>query len=486
MRRHESAKASSARRADQGGSVAPVISPDWRPSRTVGVVLAGGSGVRAGLEVPKQLVRIAGKSVLEHTIGILDAAVEVDEVLVLMAPGYVDEAADIVRRAGFSKVSAVVAGGPTRSDTTRLALARLGSGEVNVLFHDAVRPLLNPRIIRDCVAALQRYGAVDVAIPSADTIIALDDDDCITAIPPRARLRRGQTPQAFRSPVIREAYRLAAQDRDFAATDDCGVVLRYLPDVAIKVVAGAEENIKITHAVDFHIADKLFQLSSQSVAAAPAEARTNGLAGRTLVVFGGSSGIGGEVVRQARAHGAAAFPFSRTASSTDVERPEDIEAALKLAYAETGRVDYVVVTAGQLHLGPLAEVSPELVERSLRVNYLAPVRIAQLALPYLRETAGQLLLYTSSSYTRGRGGYALYSSAKAAVVNLAQALADEWAADGVRVNCLNPERTATPMRAEAFGAEPPATLLTAEAVAQASLDVLLSELTGQVVDVRRR
>jgi 2-C-methyl-D-erythritol 4-phosphate cytidylyltransferase len=64
-------------------------------------------------------------------------------------------------------------------------------------------------------------------------------------------------------------------------------------------------------------------------------------------------------------------------------------------------------------------------------------------------------------------------------------LADEWAELGVRVNCINPERTATPMRAEAFGEEPAHTLLTPQAVARASIDVLISDLTGQVVDVRR-
>jgi len=119
------------------------------------------------------------------------------------------------------------------------------------------------------------------------------------------------------------------------------------------------------------------------------------------------------------------------------------------------------------------------------VNYVAPVVAARSSLQYLRETKGQLLFFTSSSYTRGRAEYSVYSSSKAAVVNLTQALADEWSADGVRVNCINPERTATPMRTRAFGAEAPETLLSSRAVALTSLDVLMSDLTGHVVDVRR-
>lgn len=114
------------------------------------------------------------------------------------------------------------------------------------------------------------------------------------------------------------------------------------------------------------------------------------------------------------------------------------------------------------------------------------MQIARASHKYLAETDGQLLLYTSSSYTRGRADYSLYSSTKAAMVNLTQALADEWASDGIRVNCVNPERTATPMRTKAFGQEPAGSLLSSEAVARTSLDVLLSTLTGHVIDVRQQ
>ena len=96
-----------------------------------------------------------------------------------------------------------------------------------------------------------------------------------------------------------------------------------------------------------------------------------------------------------------------------------------------------------------------------------------------------MLLYTSSSYTMGRAGHSLYSSAKAAIVNLTQALADEWAADRIRVNCINPERTGTPMRTKAFAEEPADSLLQSEAVARASLDTLIGTGTGHVVDLRR-
>lgn len=455
-------------------------------SHNVAVVLAGGVGSRVGLAIPKQLIKIAGRTILEHTLDTVHAHPDVDEILVLMAPGYLDAVRAIVRGRGFDKVSHILEGAPTRSGTTMRALAQIDDDDAKVLFHDAVRPLVSPRSITECFQALDRYDAVDVAIASADTIVEVDDHNVISEIPPRARLRRGQTPQAFRASVIKRAYELAMQDPEFEATDDCSVVLRYLPDVPIWVVEGDERNMKVTEPIDVYIADKLFQLtSSDAPAAGTDEDYRAALSGKTVVVFGGSYGIGADVAALARTHGADVFTFSRSATATDVAKRLDVADAAAQVLAQTGRVDFVINTAGVLPRGSLVDTSEETIYSATEINYLGPVFIAQEFYPHLAATGGSLLLYTSSSYTRGRAGYSLYSSAKAAVVNLTQALADEWSADGVRVNCINPERTATPMRTKAFGEEPVGSLLESRAVARVSLDVLISSFTGHLIDVRR-
>ncbi|MDT0270869.1 bifunctional cytidylyltransferase/SDR family oxidoreductase [Streptomyces sp. DSM 44915] len=472
------------------------MQPNGPSPHTTAVVLAGGTGQRVGLSIPKQLIKVAGKAVIEHTLAIFEEAGDIDEVIVLMAPGYAQDVERIVAKSGLTKVSRVLEGGATRNETTQRAIAALSEGlvegeERHVLFHDAVRPLLSQRVITDCVRALERYQAVDVAIPSADTIIVTrthgEDGEFITDVPDRSRLRRGQTPQAFRLSTIRRAYEIAADDPNFQATDDCSVVLKYLPDVPIHVVPGDEFNMKVTQPVDVFLTDKLFQLASTAAPAQSDEAAyRERLAGKTVVVFGGSYGIGKDISDLAAGYGATVYPLGRSTTGTHVENPEDVAAALAKAHADTGRIDYVVNTAGVLRIGKLAETDDATIEEALKVNYLAPVRIARAAHRYLAETSGQLLLYTSSSYTRGRAEYSLYSSTKAAMVNLTQALADEWAADGIRVNCVNPERTATPMRTKAFGQEPAGTLLSSEAVARTSLDVLLSTMTGHVIDVRQQ
>ncbi len=459
---------------------------DPGPRRNIAVLLGGGVGARIGLDIPKQLIKIAGRTILEHTLAALNSHPQVDEIVVMMAPGHLDAVRKIVVDGNYGKVVDILEGADTRNETTMRALDRLPEEECNVLLHDAVRPLVTPRIIAECFDALEEHGAVDVAIPSADTIIEVTPEDIIRDIPPRAALRRGQTPQAFRSSVIKRAYAIARQDEDFQATDDCTVVLRYLPDVPISVVLGDERNMKVTEPIDVYLADKLFQLTSSDLPAPSTDAEyRQALAGKTVVVFGGSYGIGADIARLARDAGAAVHIFSRSSTNTHVERRSDIAEAARRVHAETGRVDLVVNTAGILPRGQLLETSEETVYAATEVNYLAPIFIAQEFYPHLAESRGSLLLFTSSSYTRGRAGYSLYSSAKAAVVNLTQALADEWASSGVRVNCINPERTATPMRTQAFGKEPEGSLLGSEGVARTSLDVLLSDQTGHVVDVRK-
>ena len=229
--------------------------------RTVAVVLAGGSGERFGTPVPKQLLPLAGRPMIEHSVAAFDGAPEVDHVLVVMAASHAQQVRALLAAGGYTKLSKVIDGGPTRTESTRRAIAELGEDECDVLFHDAARPLVSQRTIAACVAALADHRAVGVAVPSSDTI-AVISDGVMTAIPRRDSLARCQTPQGFRLSVIRRAYQLAGADPHFGelpATDDCGIVLRYLPELGVHVVPGSDRNIKITYPRDLAIAEALFR-----------------------------------------------------------------------------------------------------------------------------------------------------------------------------------------------------------------------------------
>ena len=222
------------------------------------MVLGGGIGSRFGAGMPKQLLTLGGKTLVEHCVTAFATAPGVDEVLLVMPPGYAGEAAKL---AG-DQVSAVITGGVTRSDSVRNALAYLmlrnPPETTGVLLHDAARPLVTQQIIADCVAALDEHDAAGVAVPTSDTIV-IAEDGVMSHVPPRETLYRCQTPQCFRLSVIAKAHEIAAKDPAFVPTDDCGVVLRYLPDVQVHIVKGSEQNIKVTYPGDLAIAEALLK-----------------------------------------------------------------------------------------------------------------------------------------------------------------------------------------------------------------------------------
>lgn len=230
----------------------------------VAVILAGGSGSRVGGDRPKQFLEVAGKMIIEHTIEAFHRNSRIDEIAIVSRQDYVEDVKAMVARRGYAKVRHVLCGGKERYHSSLAALEAYKSNDDCLLFHDCVRPLVSQRIINDCLDALQEYDAVDVAVPSTDTIIQAcaseGEELVITAIPPRSTLFNVQTPQGFRRGVIAKAFDLALQDPSFQPTDDCSVVFRYLPDTKIHVVSGEPTNIKITYKEDLAFAER--QLSS--------------------------------------------------------------------------------------------------------------------------------------------------------------------------------------------------------------------------------
>lgn len=449
----------------------------------IAIILAGGVGSRLGLSTPKQFFKVAGKMVIEHTVDAFERNPHIDEIAIVSNPFYVADVENMVLRNGWRKVKRILKGGKERYDSSLSAIRAYAGRDVNLVFHDAVRPLVSQRIIDDVADALLRHEAVDVTLPAVDTIVEAEGDH-IAAIPDRSRLQRGQTPQAFRLGVIEEAYERALRDPALRVTDDCGVVVKYMPEVPVYLVAGEESNMKLTYKEDTYLLDKFFQLRKSELPAG--EAPLEGLAGKVAVVFGGSYGIGKSTVDLLRAAGARVHSFARGETGTDVGRRDDVAAALRRVESEDGRIDFVINTAGVLNKEPLNAMAPALIETAVRTNYMGTVNVALEAFPYLRRTRGKLVFFTSSSYTRGRAFYSIYSSTKAAIVNFVQAVAQEWEPEGICVNCVNPERTKTPMRVRNFGTEPEGTLLTPEAVAAVTVRSLLTDYTGQVFDVKRQ
>lgn len=206
---------------------------------------------------PKQFIMVSGRSILEHSIRAFHNHAQVDEIVIVAHADYIDRIREIA--APYPKVKHIVPGGKERYDSSLAAIGiyRTVRSDLNLLIHDAVRPLVSQRIISDCIAALQTYKAVDVAIPCTDTIVEVNAEGHICHITPRAMLRNVQTPQCFRLETIAEAYERGLADPDFITTDDCGVVHRYMPKEPIYVVEGETTNIKVTYPEDLILAEKI-------------------------------------------------------------------------------------------------------------------------------------------------------------------------------------------------------------------------------------
>ncbi len=446
------------------------------PKQLAFVLLAGGQGLRLNQDTPKQFIRVAGKSLLEHSFCSLSACDPSARMVVVVPADAVALAKSLLAdqpRAEF------VIGGSSRQASTWAAMQHLRSDPPHsVVIHDAARPFLSAQIVHDVLQALQQFEAVDVAIATADTII-VERDGFIQSIPKRNHIYRGQTPQGFHYNALWRAYQEIGDVRLGEFTDDCGIYMECNPMGRVRIVKGSSENIKITDDLDMVLADELFRIRANQWLP-----QTQGLDVRAkrVLVFGGNAGIGKAMHQVLQESGATVCIASRS-SGCDVGEFAQVQAALDKAQDAMGGIDYVVNTVGQLAKQDLAAQAIEDIAQLIRVNLLGAIHIAKASHAALASSGGMLLNFSSSSYTRGRAHYTPYSASKAAIVNLTQGLAEEWAASGVRVNCLVPGRTDTAMRRSNFTGEAADTLLNPFEVALTACKLLASNMTGMVVRV---
>ncbi|MBR4739355.1 MAG: 2-C-methyl-D-erythritol 4-phosphate cytidylyltransferase, partial [Bacteroidales bacterium] len=201
--------------------------------KNIAVVLAGGTGSRMGTSVPKQFMLLGNRAVIEYSIDTFNAHPAIDEVAVVVHPDWRGEMDTIVSRNAWSKLTKIVDGGSERYMSSLNAIMAYidEPDDTNLLLHDAARPWMSKEIVDRVVAAIRCHEAVGVAVPSTDTVWEVHPDfdsqeagRFVARIPERRLMWRAQTPQAFRLPLIRDAYQRALQDSQFQATDDCGVV----------------------------------------------------------------------------------------------------------------------------------------------------------------------------------------------------------------------------------------------------------------------
>ncbi len=453
-----------------------------KTKKNVAIILAAGGGTRFRTsEIPKQMISIAGKPVFLHTLEVFENHAEIDEVILVTSKGILQECEQWIKKAQLKKITKILEGGTTRQESSKIGLANCDQKNTNkVLIHDAVRPFIAPGIISEVLKKLDKFVSVDVAIPAVDTLIETNEKSVIAGIPKRSVIYRGQTPQGFQFKTIMKAHEIATNEKFQAVTDDCGLIMKYKLG-EIFVVQGDEENIKITHPIDIDIADKIFQI--RQIQDLKPVNLSKMMVKKNVLIFGHSSGIGKEIFDLCKKHSANVSGYSLS-NDFDVCDFEKVDNLINEHAKKHGKIDIIISTAGILNMERLEKTSLETILKQVDVNFSAQTNIVKSAINNMKK-GGSIILFTSSSYTRGRANYSIYSATKAAIVNFVQAMAEELIEKEIRINAMCPSRTDTPMRRNNFGNEPKESLLEPQKVAMETLKVSLSDITGQVIAVRK-
>jgi len=221
--------------------------------RTLAVIPAAGAGVRMGSNRAKQFLDLSGKPLLAVTLQTFEGSSAIHQVNLVVPEKEVEYCKrEIVRKFGFKKVKRVVPGGERRQDSVRLGLeASAGEGFEIAVIHDGVRPLVRPELIRKVAAEAQKERAVIAALPAKETVKEVDDG-IVGRTHDRRRIWLVQTPQGFRFDDLLSAHRTAFEQCWDEATDDA--LLMEKVGVAVHVIEGSEDNIKVTTPYDLELA----------------------------------------------------------------------------------------------------------------------------------------------------------------------------------------------------------------------------------------
>lgn len=218
------------------------------------IILAAGRGERMrGLN--KLFAEIDGEPVLVHTLRAFELCPEVDEIIVVARPEEIGNIGVLISDYGFSKVSKVVRGGEKRQDSVYIGLMEASPKSQLAAIHDAARPLVTQKVISETIKAAAQFNAAAPGVPVKDTVKVVKSGE-VANTPDRATLYAIQTPQVFKTDIIKAALTDVLRTKA-EVTDDCMAVEKL--GLTVKITHGDYENIKITTPSDLIVTDAILR-----------------------------------------------------------------------------------------------------------------------------------------------------------------------------------------------------------------------------------
>lgn len=220
----------------------------------IGLLIAGGSGNRMQQDIPKQFLTVNERPVIIYTLEAFEKHPEIDAIAVVCIEGWEQVLWAYAKQFGITKLKWVVPGGKNGQESIRNGVFELEKqcrAEDLVLIHDAIRPMVSAEIISDNIRVAMEHGNAITVIPCAEAMLQTEDGIVSTGSYPRDRLKRTQTPQAFRIGDICDLHREALEKGITSSIASCTLMTELGKQVYFS--AGSEKNIKLTTVEDIDI-----------------------------------------------------------------------------------------------------------------------------------------------------------------------------------------------------------------------------------------
>lgn len=222
----------------------------------IACVFAGGKGTRMTIaDKPKQFMEIDDKPILCHTIEHFEKSAQIDKIIVISSIDWLEYTEKLIEKFGFQKVAAVVPGGDSALNSQYLglkaAVTLTDDKDSIVLVHDGVRPLINQKVISDCIASVEKYGNGIITAPAIETITKVDEEGKIIEVIDRASCQMARAPQAFKLYDLLECHDKSISEGTHNFIDSASMMRYY--GVELYAVMGPSDNIKVTTATDYYI-----------------------------------------------------------------------------------------------------------------------------------------------------------------------------------------------------------------------------------------
>lgn len=223
---------------------------------TFAIIVAGGSGIRMGHEIPKQFINVYDKPILIYTLESFQKHPQIDAIEVVCIDGWLDVLKEYAKQFNISKLKWIVLGGNTVQESIRNGVYNLegiANNDDIVVVHDGIRPLVDETVLTDVITKAKKYGNAVTSLPYNEQIFVVDDEVSTLKYIPRETLRRVSTPQAYRFDILdskyHEAFKKGIGIHGSSYTNTMMVEL----GERLYFAKGSDKNIKLTTKDDLEL-----------------------------------------------------------------------------------------------------------------------------------------------------------------------------------------------------------------------------------------